>query len=192
MCVRVQWESGISVSNSGREWKGYGWKGRGGWNITREKGINILSTSGGNSFFGGCPSLLTLTFFLLLNFPVSRLLHKARYPGLLEFGGVFFSFFKKTKIPLYPFLLSGLFVIVNFVCRTSPNQSAKRRMGWTLRLFSSSHSLTRRHIRPFSYCAVLRPPHGFMPGPAAPNSHTTNYYHGRLSKSIRTAYFVNE
>ena len=129
MCVRVQWESGISVSNSGREWKGYGWKGRGGWNITREKGINILSTSGGNSFFGGCPSLLTLTFFLLLNFPVSRLLHKARYPGLLEFGGGFFFLSsRKQKYPSTHFC--SLVCLLLSISSVGPPPTNQQNDGW--------------------------------------------------------------
>lgn len=61
--------------------------------------------------------------------PISCLLHKARYPGLLEFGGFFFLLPKTTKHPsthFCPFVC----LFVDFVCRTSSNQSAKRRMGW--------------------------------------------------------------
>jgi len=135
MCVRVQWESRIPVSNSGREGRvmnGKAGKGRMEHN-EREKGDQHLIDFWRQFFFKNTLHLLTtVTFFfiflLVLSFPLFPVFcTRLDIQGCLNLEGFFSP--KNNKTPLYSFLPLCLFV-VDFVCRTSSNRSAERRMGW--------------------------------------------------------------
>lgn len=132
-------------------------------------------------------------FFLLLNFPVSRLLHKARYPGLLEFGGGFFFSLQENKNTPLPIFALWFVCCCQFRLSDLPQPISKTTDGMDFAaFFFVQFTYPATYPTVFLLCrTVLRPPHGFMPGPTPPNSHTNNYYHGRPSKSIRAAYFVN-
>ena len=95
---------------------------------------------------------------------------------------MFFSH-NQNKTPLYSFLPLCLFVCCRFRLSDLLQSISKTTdgMGWDgmdFAAFFFVRHTSRRHIRPFSCCAVLRL-HGFMPGPAVPGSHTTNYYDGQ-------------